>query len=213
MDRDTALRLLQERLPGRDLYRSALEFGVTVEKNGKINKGWVGQTVERLADLSLSNRAHRDGSDFELKTTRLIPMEGRWVPKETIKVTNLNPEVILEEEFETSIFWNKLQRLIVVGCFYDSPVSCQAVKINAVDVEALPIKAAIKAFWEDVRHTVSEGEIGNYNNLGNSEDLIQLRPTGNGKLWSVCPITQERYPARAFYATKRFLNTVLSDPK
>lgn len=208
--REDVLHRLQTALPGKRLFDLAGHHGITVAKNGRVNKGWVGLTIERIAELANSNLARPDGEDFELKTTRLDKTDAGWSPAETIKVTQLNPQNILEEEFETSTLWKKLERLIIVGCHYASPTECEAVLISAVDVDDPEIRNAMQAYWEDVRHTVSEGEIGRYNNLGTYEDYLQLRPTGNGKLWSVCPITGEKYPARAFYATKRFIRKVLA---
>lgn len=207
--RDQVLRRLTEILPGKELSPYAETHGITIEKNGRVNKGWVGLTVERMASLDFSNRPEKDGFDFELKTTRVYQQDGIWAPKETIKVTQLNPQLILEEEFESSTLWNKLQRFILVGCYYEAPTRCQAISISAVDIQNPELKEPIRAFWEDVRHTVASGEMGEYINLGNSEDLIQLRPTGNGKLWSTCPITGEKFPSRAFYATKKLLRQVM----
>lgn len=208
--RSAVLERLNAILPARSLSDLAAHHGVTVEKEGRVNKGWVGITIERAANLQAGNRAKRDGEDFELKSTHVAWVGNRWEPQESIKVTQLNPQRILEEEFETSTLWNKLQRLIVVGCEYQSPREGRAVLIRGVDVDDPELRTAVQQFWEDVRYTVSTGEIVSVHNLGTSEDFIQLRPTGDGRLASTCPITGERFPARAFYLTKRFIRRILA---
>lgn len=197
-------------LPGQNLYDLARHYSITVVKDSRLNKGWVGQTIERAAHLTINNAAARDGHDFELKSTSLAPRGDIWAPKESIKITQMNPNTLLEETFETSVFWNKLARLIVVGCHHATPTACSVVHISGVDITNPKLVAEIRQFWEDVQHAVINGEIARHYNLGNADDLIELRPTGTGKQWSVCPVTGERFPARAFYATKRLIRMMLN---
>jgi len=205
------LERLQEDLPGRNLYDLAREHQIPIRFGEKKNKGWVGQTIEKVAGLKISSEASPDGADFELKTTEVSFKEGRWFPKETLKITQLNPQQILEEEFENSIFWRKLGRLLIVA--YDSPSEeiVQTRKIISINLTDNKITAEIKQFWEDVRHTICSGEIRDLINLGSSAGLVQLRPVGDGKQRSLCPITSENFPARAFYATKNLLSFLLNE--
>jgi DNA mismatch repair protein MutH len=207
--RATVLPRLAERLTGVNLYELARELAINTHVDGKLNKGWVGQTIERAAQLSGGNFAGRDGADFELKTTSLIFSNAGWHPKETIKITMLNPQKILDENFETSVLWEKLSRLILVGVHHKSVLECEVVHLAAVDVQDPELVNAVEIFWNDIKHTLCAGEIAEHHNLGTSDDFIQLRPTGDGKLWSTCPITGEKFPARAFYATKRFIERLL----
>jgi len=202
---------LLEFLPHRNLLDLADEYQVPIRFGDKKNKGWVGQTVERVAGLKMSSEASPDGADFELKTTEVFFKEGKWVPKETLKITQLNPQQILEEEFENSIFWRKLGCLLIVA--YESPSenSVQARKIIPINLNNTSIAFEIKQFWEDVRHTVCSGEMKDLINLGSSAGLIQLRPLGDGKQKSTCPVTGENFPARAFYATKNLLSLLLNE--
>src|SRR5215213_10207881 len=99
--------------PQRNLYDLAREHGVTVEKEGKLNKGWMGHTLERVAGLPTSNLQLPDGEDFELKSTTFVRRGEAWAPKETIRVTQFNPHSILEETFETSSLWKKLESIVL----------------------------------------------------------------------------------------------------
>lgn len=204
-DRKTALERLTSFPPRSNLYEVAEKFGITVLRNGRLNKGWAGQTLERIAGLSTNNFAGRDGADFELKSTTLVERNGVWVPRETIKVTTLNPARILDEEFQTSALWTKLSRLILVGCAYPKDNTCEIVRIASVDTVDTQTKDQLESFWLDVKHTVLNGEIAEYKNLGSSDDLLQLRPTGTSRDLSLCPITQEYFPSCAFYATKKLI--------
>ncbi len=208
-NRDIVVEILRRRVLGKNLAALASELGICSMIRGRLNKGWVGQTLERAADLSNSTSSQPDGPDFELKSTKVSLREGLWIPRETIKVTNLNPQKILQEEFETSTLWAKLKRLILVGCVYESPLEGRAVFVAPVEVNDPFLVSGVRAIWEDVRHLIVEGEISEHINLGKVDDLLQLRPTGSGKQVSLCPVTGRHFPARAFYATKRLLGQLI----
>ncbi|MBM4304314.1 MAG: hypothetical protein FJ112_08305 [Deltaproteobacteria bacterium] len=208
--REEILRRLYQRLPQTNIYQLALELGISTEVDGRKNKGWVGQTVEKAAGLALSSSQSPDGLDCELKTTSLVWRDTRWVPKETIKITQLNPEQVLTETFESSSVWKKLSRLVFVGVQHVSPTECYAVQMGAVDLLDENLIRPIRAFWEDVQNNILSGDMVHFYNLGNSDELIQLRPVGNGKLWSTCPVSDEKFPARAFYATKSLVERIMT---
>lgn len=208
--RTEVIETLRAELPGKNLYDLAEEFGVTILKDGQLNKGWVGQTIERVANLSNGNAKSPDGQDFELKSSSLTKRDGRWFPKETIKITQLNPKEILEEEFERSILWNKLSRLIFVGVHHETESKCQTVAINSIDITDAGLTEEIRSFWEDVRDTICAGQMRSLSNLGSSQTFVQLRPLGTGKEWTLCPVTNEKFPARAFYATKRLISRIMA---
>lgn len=209
--RSEVVQRLNQILPGRNLFHLASEYQVPIQFGSKKNKGWVGQTIEKAAGLNNSSDAEPDGMDFELKTTEVRRSGTHWVPKETLKITQLNPSQILDEEFDTSIFWKKISALIVVTYETVSEEIIQVQKISSIDINNEKLVTEIKHFWEDVRHTVCSGEMKDLINLGTSEGLIQLRPLGDGKQRSLCPITGETFPARAFYATKNLINLLLNE--
>lgn len=202
---------LRQNLPGRNLFELAQAYEIPVSFGAHKNKGWVGQTIERAAGLKINSESSPDGADFELKTTEVMRKNNQWVPKETLKITQLNPQQILQEEFETSILWRKLGRLIIVAYKSCSLDSAQVEKIISIEIKSEKIVSEIRGFWEDVRHTVCSGEIKDFINLGSSAGLIQLRPLGDGKQKSSCPITGRNFPARAFYGTKKLLNLLLNE--
>jgi DNA mismatch repair protein MutH len=201
---------LRQGLLGRDLYQVAREQAIVVWREGKLNKGWVGQTVERAAGLPASSAQRRDGSDFELKSTTLVGGPGQWQPKETIKITAMNPRAILEETFETSALWEKLRRWILVGVHHAdarSPVSprCEVIQVSAFEATPPDLQSEIRAYWQEIQGIVACGEIADYDSQGSSGGYLQLRPTGNRFAVHTCPVTGRRYQAKAFYATKRLV--------
>jgi DNA mismatch repair protein MutH len=209
--RDALVTRLEAVLPGVDLRRLAAREGVTLELGGRRNKGWVGQTIERVAGLAAGSAARPDGGDYELKTTTLLRDGDRWKPKETIKVTMLNPQALLEEELEASLLWRKLARLVVVGVEHGDDGSAVAVRIRAFDTEDPELVDGIRAYWDELRRTIAEGALPDViGSHGTSDGWLQLRGTGTGREPSVCPITGRPFPAQAFYATKRFVRRMLA---
>lgn len=208
--RGEVMGYLRTELPGKNLYDLAGPLGITVRKEGRLNKGWVGQTIEKIAGLSTSNAQRPDGLDFELKSTTVVRDGDNWRPRETIKITQLTPRNLLTETFETSAMWNKLSRFILVGCEHESETVCRVVHIGAVDLNAEDIVSEIRTFWMEIQQVLFDGELADFPFPGTFEDYVQLRPTGTGKHSSTCPITGRKFPAMAFYGTKRLISRVLS---
>ena len=196
-------------LPGKNLHDLAREYSVTVRKEGRLNKGWVGQTLERVAGLNAGNAQRRDGIDFELKSTSLVKRPSGWEPKETLKITQLNPQGVLTEDFSSSALWEKMSSLILVGCVHQSPTICTALCVSYFAVSDKELYNALLSFWQEIKLILSLGEIADYTSQGSSGGYLQLRPTGTGKTLSVCPVTGRRFQSLAFYATKRLVRHAL----
>ena len=205
---DAVGRLKQE-LRDENLFELANAFGVTIHREGKLNKGWVGQTIEKVGNILGGNLKRPDGVDFELKSVSLIKRGDDWFPKETMAITSFNPEAILREHFEDSALWHKLSRLIIVGCYHESKTQCWVKKVTPVDVSDPTLIQNLQDYWYHIKDTVEVGEIAEYSSKGTSSGFIQLRTKGSGKSESVCPMTGKRFKTRAFYATKEFLRYVL----
>ncbi len=211
MRREEVLLRLNQSLCEKNLVEIASKLEVPIWYGKKKNKGWVGQTIEKVAGMTPNSSPQRDGEDFELKTTELILKRGYLAPKETLKITQLNPENVVEQKFEHSQLWQKLERLILVGYVCQGPDRVVAQKILSVTLTHTPWMKDVQQFWEDVQNLLCSGEMKSAINLGSSSDLIQLRPLGDGKQMSRCPITGEFFPSRAFYATKKFINLLMNE--
>lgn len=209
--RFNAVGRLKEELRDKNVHQLALKYQVTVHKEGRLNKGWVGQTIEHVGNILGGNSKSPDSPDFELKSISLIRRGDDWVPKETMAITSFNPETILKERFEESALWQKLSRMIIVGCHHESPERCLVKKVKPVDVADQSLIEQIELYWYHIKDTVEEGSIADYSSRGTSRGFIQLRTKGSGTSESVCPVTGRRFKTRAFYATKTFLKYVLGN--
>jgi DNA mismatch repair protein MutH len=197
-----------------ELATLANELGVTIEKSGKINKGWVGQTLDRLARTERVNAAAPDGVDFELKCVKGKIVSDEWLPAETFAITMLNPHQILQETFEGSALWHKIERLILVGHCYETSSRTRARMsfVQPVNVADPKLFNEIRTFWEAIRGVVARGEIATYSSKGTSKRFVQLRTKGTSDRSGTCPKTGAKFNTRAFYATKNFTRYVRGLP-
>ncbi|MDF9527324.1 MutH/Sau3AI family endonuclease [Bacillus cereus] len=86
-----------------------------------------------------------DGIETELKTTgiRRPKKNSRtnktsniiYEAKEPMSITAVSPELITDEEFETSSFWHKLEHLLLVYYHYDSPETVPAAEYAKFFIE------------------------------------------------------------------------------
>jgi DNA mismatch repair protein MutH len=214
--RFAVIQTLREELKLQTLNSIADRLRVTVVGGmGLINKGWVGQTLDRLVETPQVNARLPDGVDFELKSVSgtINSKTGMWEPKETMAITMLSAEKMIGETFATSAVWHKLSRLILVGHIYEDSTAKRAriVRINPIDVSDPELVESIRTYWELIQNTVRLGFIADYSSKGTSDGFLQLRTKGPGgdKGKSTCPITGRKFNSRAFYATKPFLRYAL----
>jgi DNA mismatch repair protein MutH len=214
--RFAVIKALRDELKLQTLNAIASKLKVTiVGGTGLVNKGWIGQTLDRLVETPQVNARLPDGADFELKSVsgNINSKTGMWEPKETMAITMLSAEKMLQESFDNSAVWHKLSRLILVGHVYEDNTAERArvVRINPVDVSDPELVKSLKAYWEFIQDTVRCGKIADYSSAGTSNGYLQLRTKGPGgdRGKSSCPVTGQQFNSRAFYATKPFLRYVL----
>ncbi|MDX1918641.1 MAG: MutH/Sau3AI family endonuclease [Candidatus Caenarcaniphilales bacterium] len=201
---------LKEKVLNKNLVDIAHNLGVTIFSEGRLNKGWIGQTLDKLIEVDKVNGCFPDGEDFELKSVKVVFQNDEWIPKETMAITMFNPNKILTEEFQTSALWKKLERLIIVGSYYQSvtPMAAYIKFIRPIDVNDPALVNQIKDYWEEIKSLTIEGKISSYSSKGTSRGFIQLRTKGSGQSESLCPVTGAKFKTRAYYATKPFLKYV-----
>lgn len=105
-------------------------------KNNKKITGIAGDVIENSvlgypSDSYQSPDLCVDGVDIELKTTGIKVAKKKskshlFEAKEPMSITAVSPEKITTEEFESSNFWHKLERMLLVYYFYDSDVTVTA---------------------------------------------------------------------------------------
>lgn len=157
-----------------------------------------------------------DGKDVEVKTTGLRRVKksknGELEAKEPMSVTAVSPEKIVYESFETSSFWHKLERLLLVYYLYDSEVTVPAAEyakfpivgydfheFNSLDREKL------KNDWEIVRNFIHELQL-NYKNPEEHYPRISSELRSQLMLIDTAP----KWPNRPRFRLKRTTVTTMA---
>ena len=195
----TAINNLQNHI-GKDLFEKADEYGITVFKNDKQNKGWKGLVLERLAGLDNDNKQAPNGLGFELKSTAFKKSKGLWVPQETFAITMINPINLINTTFFDSHCWEKLKSLVFCAVSWDgknNPKS-RLLKVHSFDfLESDTLLQEIVADYEFIRQKlISHG----FSALtGKDGKWIQARTKGAG----------HGSTSRAFYARKSLIKEII----
>jgi len=202
VERHEAIERLRK-LEGEDLVALAARFGVTIWKNGKLNKGWAGHVIERYLGLPLNSAQSPNFGSWELKIVPLKRLRnGRIVPKETMAITMIDPVNVLQKPFEESHLLAKLQKIVVCARMFESKEekSSLLVKVGAFDLDEHDVYAQVKADYEEVRETI---RLQGFEALtGRMGVLVQPRTKGPGH-GSI---------SRAFYARKELVSLILGVP-
>ena len=194
MERKEAIEKLCQ-LVGKELHELAEEYGITIYRNGKVNKGWAGHVFERYLELPINSAQSPNFGSWELKSIPLkYKKDGTLTFKETMAITMIDPINVLQKKFEESHLLAKLKKIVVVtrivGKDVDEPSYIHSVVEFNLEGE---IYDAVKADYDLVRNTIRKkgfdyltGKMGYY---------IQPRTKGAG----------HGSKTRAFYARPRFL--------
>ena len=197
--RQTAIENLRKHL-GSDLLPLAESLGISVVVNGKLNKGWKGMVLEKLAGLSNNSSQAPNGLGFELKSTAYYMVKGRWRPKETMAITMINPTLLVETPFYESHCWEKLKSIVFCAVSWDGHfnTSSQILKVTSFDfLTNRVLLDEIEADYEFIRNKCA---INGFEALtGADGKWIQARTKGAG----------HGSTSRAFFARKDLLNIIL----
>lgn len=188
-----------EKYIGQDLLIWASKFGITSFTNGKQNKGWKGQTLERLAGLAGGNEQAPNGLGFELKSTAFHQKKNLWIPKETMAITMINPATLVTTPFYKSHCWEKLKTIVFCAVTWNghhNPES-KLLSVQSFDfLEDSKLIQEIEADYEFIRaKLIGQG----FSALtGKDGKWIQARTKGAGH-GSI---------SRAFYARRSLLTEI-----
>lgn len=186
---------------GQSLEKLAANYNITINKNGKINKGWSGQTLEYLAGLTPNSRKAPNGLGFELKSVPYFrDKNGFFTPKETMAITMFSPtDVAYEPDFFKSHLWEKTKSLVIcIKSWYGKNLpTSELLKVYAMDLEDR--EEIINTLQEDYEFFREKLINQGFEALtGSDGQLIQVRTKGEG----------HGSTSRAFYARKEFLKAI-----
>ncbi len=115
MERAEAIDRLR-RIIGQDLRRLADDYGITVFREGRKNKGWAGHVIERFLGLPLSSAQAPNFGSWELKMCSLKRLQdGSLSVKETMAITMIDPYNVENTEFENSHLLAKLRKAVIAA--------------------------------------------------------------------------------------------------
>lgn len=195
MEREEAVKKIQE-LIGKDLRKLADDYGITVFREGKKNKGWAGHVIERFLGLPLSSAQAPNFGSWELKVCSLKRLKsGTLTVKETMAITMIDPYNVANTQFENSHLLSKLRKAVIAARIWVSQAEESSVLHSVVtfDLGDTEVYKQVKEDYDLVRNTIINngfealtGKMGVY---------IQPRTKGPG----------HGSTSRAFYARTGFL--------
>lgn len=195
MEREEAKQKLAE-LIGIDLRPLADKYGVTVWKEGKLNKGWAGQTIERHLGLPINSSRSPNFGSWELKQASLKKtISGEVKVKETIAITMIDPIEVSAKEFEESHLFRKMLKALVVARLFESKAEEKTIlySVSDFDLGDSRVFELVKQDYEEVRRVIKA--FGFHALSGKMGVLIQPRTKGPG----------HGSTSRAFYARTAFV--------
>lgn len=189
-----------EKFIGQDLSALAKQFGITITKAGKQNKGWKGLTLEHLAGLSNDNKQAPNGLGFELKSTAFYKVHEEWIPKETCAITMIHPQHLIETPFFKSHCWEKLKSLVFCAVSWQGKHNekSELLKVQSFDfLEDDVLLQEIQADYEFIRDKLIHHGFSAL--TGKDGKWIQARTKGAG----------HGSTSRAFYARKALIKEII----
>lgn len=200
MQRNEALRKLRS-LEGQDLVSIAEKYDdVTVWKDGRINKGWAGHTVERYLGLARNSSRSPNFGSWELKVVPLVRRpNGSVAVKETMAITMIDPVEVGAKEFQDSHLFLKLKRMIVVARVFESKQEIRSIcyQVTEFDLDDPEMYGQIEQDYNDVQQVIRKQ--GFHALSGRMGVLVQPRTKGPG----------HGSRSRAFYARKPLVARIL----
>ncbi len=207
MERDEAIRRMKT-LVGKDLFNEAESCGISVWKNGKLNKGWFGHVIEHFLGLPLNSAQAPNFGSWELKTTSLKrKANGAIVPKETIAITMIDKYNVIRTPFLESHLYSKLKKIVLVARIVSEKFEASGLVHSVVefDLTDKQLLKDIEADYELVRSTLKAHDNGDPadNDVsclsGRMGKYIQPRTKGAG----------HGTTSRAFYMRKCLVGKIL----
>jgi DNA mismatch repair protein MutH len=200
LNRKEALRRINL-LAGKDLRPLADQYGVSVWRQGRENKGWAGLVIEQYLGLPQNSRQAPDFGDWELKVVPLrVDAGGALRVKESMAITMIEPAEVLASKFQDSHLYDKLRSMIVVSRIYENPRETRSLLHSAAefDLDNPKIRQQVEEDYETIRARIRATGIESV--TGDLGKFVQARTKGPG----------HGSTSRAFYARTVFVAHILN---
>lgn len=193
--RTTAIKNLSKYI-GQELSDFAKKYDITIVKNGKYNKGWKGQILERLAGLDNNNSKAPNGLSYELKSVSFYYKKDLLVPKETMAIAMINPKELLEQDFFESHCWAKFKAIVFCAVMWNGKNSDKAKFLDIANLDFAQNDELIQEIKQDYDFIRNKLKQNGWSSLtGKDGKWIQARTKGSG----------HGSKTRAFYARKQLV--------
>ena len=200
LSRAEALRRIKL-LSGKDLRPMAEQYGITVWKNGKKNKGWAGHVIERYLGLRQNSLQSPDFGSWELKVVPLRRAGDETIRvKESMAITMIEPAEVVANKFAESHLYDKLRSLIVVARVFENVQDTASILHSAAefDLDTPSIRKQVEADYETIREVIRTKGVDSL--TGDTGEFVQARTKGRG----------HGSTSRAFYARAMFVAHILN---
>lgn len=173
----TELELLERArdVAGRTVGELSARAGLECPANTKRKKGFVGRLLERTLGATAGTASEPDfvALGIELKS---IPLRIDGRPRETTFVCRISLNELGETEWEQSVVYKKLRRVLFVPVEGDPAMPLPQRRVGTAvlwspDAEQ---EAALRRDWERVAALVARGEVEQI--TGRLGDVMQVRP-------------------------------------
>ncbi len=200
MERKEAIARLKT-IVGQELHHIAKQYNVTVNKDGKVNKGWAGHIFERFLELPINSAQSPNFGSWELKSIPIKTLKnGKKVIKETMAITMIDPINVCQKDFADSHLLAKLKKVVLVartvGQTVDDPSYIHS--IIEFDLQG-ELYHKVKTDYDLIREILLDPKQGFDSLTGKMGVYIQPRTKGTG----------HGSKTRAFYARKKFLQAFI----
>lgn len=168
-------------LTGKDLRPLADQYGITVWKNKRKNKGWAGQVIEHYLGLPQNSLQAPDFGTWELKVVPLCrATDGTVRVKESMAITMIEPAEIVANKFEDSHLYDKLRSVIVVARIFENVEDTSSILHSAAefDLDNPAIYKQVRRDYEEIRALIRAQGIQSL--TGETGKYVQARTKGRG---------------------------------
>ena len=184
---------------GKELSSFVGQYGITITKNGKYNKGWKGQVLEKLAGLDNNNSKAPNGLSYELKSVSFCYRNGELIPKETMAIAMINPDELKRDDFFSSHCWSKLKSIVFCAVMWNGKNSTKAKFLNIANFDFAQEDDLIQEIKRDYDYIRTKLKTQGWSSLTGRDGVwIQARTKGAG----------HGSTTRAFYARKKLVQKI-----